>query len=113
MTLELTYVASLELAVLTSGDVKLDSRILFECLEALYLDLGIMYEQIISAFTGNESISLVLIEPLNSAFCHFLPFFLPNGQYTNDEGCSQETYITPYEPNLVLGNITILSTYRL
>jgi hypothetical protein len=40
-----------------------------------------VYEQVVAIFAGNEAVSLVAIEPLNSTLSHFVPFFLcPTGQ---------------------------------
>jgi hypothetical protein len=96
--LELTNVARLQLAILTRRDVKLDTRVLIKGFEALGLDFGIMNKQVIPVLARYETISFVLIEPLNSTFSHILPFFLPQEAYPYDVVYNQEIHATPYEP---------------
>lgn len=79
--LELANVGSLELAVLTSRDVELDSLALVQRLEAVHLDLGVVNEQVVPILAGDEAVALVRIEPLDSTLSHVVPFFLcPAGQ---------------------------------
>lgn len=74
--LELVNVGSLELAVLTGGDVKLDDLALVEGLEAVHLNLGVVHEQIVAVLARDETVALVRIEPLNSTLSHDVPFYL-------------------------------------
>ena len=67
--LERTNVLSL-FALLATADVELDALTLLERFEALALDGREVYEHVIALLTGDEAITLLLIEELHSALCH-------------------------------------------
>ena len=68
-------VGSLELAVLTSGDLELNGLALVQSLEAVHLNLGVVDEQVVAILARDEAVALVRIEPLNSTLSHDVPFF--------------------------------------
>jgi hypothetical protein len=100
--LELADVARLKLTVLTGRDVKLDSSVLIEGLEALGLDLRIVNEQVVPILARYEAISFVLIEPLYFTFSHVLPFFLPQYQEANLDDAVYNRCPTPRPTGLSL-----------
>jgi hypothetical protein len=50
-------------------DLELDVFSLFQGLESLSLQRGIMYEDIIPALQANEPKSLAIVEPFDGTFC--------------------------------------------
>ena len=60
-------------------DVKLYRLTFAESLETLALDCGEMDENVLPVLRGDESVPLLVTEPLNCSFCHRkldnLPFF--------------------------------------
>ena len=69
-------VRSLQLAVLALGDLELDGLALIKGLVTVHLDLGEVNEQIVAVLAGDEAITLVGVEPLNSSLRHNVPFYL-------------------------------------
>src|SRR5690606_21047305 len=51
-------------------DLELDLLALFEGLEALLLDRGVVDEDVLSAVPLNEAVSLLVAEPLDSSLFH-------------------------------------------
>src|SRR2546425_3300451 len=62
-------------ALRSLDDLERDLLTLLQGLEAIHLDGGKVREQILTSVIGrNESISLGVVEPLDSTCCHFLSF---------------------------------------
>ena len=58
------------LALFAGCRVEFDALTLFEALVALALNVGEMYEDIITLLTRDKTKSLVSVEKLHSALCH-------------------------------------------
>ena len=61
------------LVALAAGhDVELDGLTLFEVLEPVAGDTGVVNENICAAFAGDEAVALFGVEKFDGALCHFI-----------------------------------------
>jgi len=63
--------------ILRMTDVEFDRLAVDKVLESIGFDFGEVDEQVISGFAADETVSLVLVEPLDSTFSHENLSFLP------------------------------------